>query len=130
MSRSGDLLGVLSLLLALATAGVWAQRAYVVRMPENRTAFVLAFALALVLGIASFAVGNGAAAGVAAGIGIGVSALMLLLRASSAQDAKVPAVAVGGPIIDFSAPDEDGRVFDLASLRGRPYLLKFFRGHW
>jgi len=40
------------------------------------------------------------------------------------------AVRVGGPILDFSAPDENGEPFALASLRGRPYLLKFFRGHW
>ena len=26
--------------------------------------------------------------------------------------------------------DEEGRRFDLSALRGRPFLLKFFRGHW
>ena len=38
--------------------------------------------------------------------------------------------AVGAPILDFEAPDAEGEPFDLATLRGRPFLLKFFRGHW
>jgi peroxiredoxin len=33
-------------------------------------------------------------------------------------------------VVSFSAPDADGREFDLSSLAGRPFLLKFFRGHW
>jgi peroxiredoxin len=31
---------------------------------------------------------------------------------------------------DFTALDEHGREFALASTAGRPLLLKFFRGHW
>lgn len=46
------------------------------------------------------------------------------------QPANRIAVAVGEPIIDFTAIDADGQPFDLASLRGTPFLLKFYRGHW
>ena len=37
---------------------------------------------------------------------------------------------VGAPIIDFTALDDRAVPFELGSLRGKPYLLKFFRGHW
>ena len=33
-------------------------------------------------------------------------------------------------IRNFTAKDDQGNSFDLAALRGRPFLLKFFRGHW
>jgi peroxiredoxin len=39
-------------------------------------------------------------------------------------------VALGQPIPEFTAPDAEGQPFALSSLHGRPYLLKFFRGHW
>jgi peroxiredoxin len=55
---------------------------------------------------------------------------MLLVRTQSAQSRNVPRVAVGAPILDFTAPDEHGRPFRLSSLAGRPILLKLFRGHW
>jgi peroxiredoxin len=37
---------------------------------------------------------------------------------------------VGETLRDFSALDENGERFELASTAGRPVLLKFFRGHW
>ena len=57
-------------------------------------------------------------------------ALMPLLRLQSAQAAKMPSVAVDGPMIEFALPGEDGASFESKSLAGKPYLLKFFRGHW
>ncbi len=64
----------------------------------------------------------------------GIAALLgfafLGLRPQSSQKPKRPAVEVGGPILGFSAPDENGVDFDLSNLKGKPYLLKFFRGHW
>jgi cytochrome oxidase Cu insertion factor (SCO1/SenC/PrrC family) len=130
MSGAGDLLGVASLLLAVATAALWFRRIFAVRIPEDRTAWVAAFVAASVLGIASFAVGNETFGAVAAGIGIGLGGFMAGTRAISRQSDKRPAVQVGSPILDFTAPDENGAPFDLAGLRGRPFLLKFFRGHW
>jgi hypothetical protein len=130
VSGAGDLLGIASLLLAVGTAVRWFRRAFAVRIPDDRTAWLVTFGAAAVLGIASFAAGNGTLGGIAAGFGLGIGGSMLGLRAISRQDDKRPAVAVGGPILDFSAPDENGEPFELASLRGRPFLLKFFRGHW
>jgi len=39
-------------------------------------------------------------------------------------------VKVGEPILRFRARDAEGNDFDLQELAGRPFLLKFFRGHW
>ena len=130
MGEAGDLLGFASLLLAVSMAVLWFRRIFAVRIPENRTAWVAAFGAAAVLGIVSFAVGNGSFGGVAAGFGIGIGGFMAATRAISRQSEKQPAVAVGSPIIDFTAPDENGESFELAGMRGRPFLLKFFRGHW
>jgi peroxiredoxin len=52
------------------------------------------------------------------------------LAAQARQASLKPAVSVGGPILEFVLPDDAGRAFDLSSLRGRAFLLKFFRGHW
>jgi cytochrome oxidase Cu insertion factor (SCO1/SenC/PrrC family) len=91
---------------------------------------MVAFTAAAALGVAAFAVGTGTLGAVAAGVGIGVGGSMVALRAISGQDDVQPAVRVGDPIIDFTALDENGEPFALSSLRGRPFLLKFFRGHW
>ena len=82
------------------------------------------------LGLLAFARGPGLAGGIAAGLALGGGGLFLLLQVLGQQSRRTPTVAVGQPILDFTAPDADGRPFALASLRGRPYLLKFFRGHW
>jgi peroxiredoxin len=52
------------------------------------------------------------------------------LSAASGQAKVAPAIAVGGSTIDFTASDDQGQPFALASRRGKPFLLKFFRGHW
>jgi len=39
-------------------------------------------------------------------------------------------VAIGDAVRPFTALTPEGDTFDVASLRGRRVLLKFFRGHW
>jgi hypothetical protein len=126
----GDLLGLLALGVVLATGVVWFRLIQAVRIPSNRLPFFAAMGVGVVLGIAAFGQGTGVLGGLAAGLAILAGGVFLGLRLQSTQDVREPAVRVGGPILDFSAPDERGEPFDLASLRGRPYLLKFFRGHW
>jgi hypothetical protein len=130
MAGVGDWLGIASGLLAVGATGLWFQRANAIRLPMDRKRFLLAFAASGLLGLAAFAAGTGLAGGIGAGLGLANAALMLGLRAVSAQDAKIPAVRVGGPMLDFQAPDDSGALFDSVALRDRPYLLKFFRGHW
>ena len=123
----GDLLGIAGLLLVAAAWAAWIRALVSVRVPANRSAYLVAMAVGSLLGAASFATGPGS---VAAGLALAAGITFLGLRVFSGQDVTEPSVAVGGPIIDFQAPDENGEIFDLASLRGRPFLLKFFRGHW
>ncbi|HEU4431541.1 MAG TPA: hypothetical protein VFT98_22460 [Myxococcota bacterium] len=127
---NGTLLGFASLALGLASSLVFVQRMRRVALAGRRTAHELAWAAALGLGIAAFALGPGWLGGIAAGAGAASGGIMLLLRSRSAQARNAAAVGVGGRILDFTAPDENGAAFTLSSLAGKPLLLKFFRGHW
>jgi hypothetical protein len=125
----GPWLGFAALALALAN-GAW----FLARMRrvalQSRIAHELLWAASVALGLAAFASQPGWLGGAAAALGVLAGAAMLALRAVSAQAKNAPAVAVGGPILDFTAPDENGAPFTLSSLAGKPVLLKFFRGHW
>jgi cytochrome oxidase Cu insertion factor (SCO1/SenC/PrrC family) len=127
---SGDLLGLLAAAVVVATGVVWFRLIKAVRIPKNRVAYFSAMGVGVVLGIAAFAHGTGILGGIAAGFAIAAGGFFVALRLQSTQDAREPAVAVGGRILEFSARDARGEPFELASLRGKPYLLKFFRGHW
>jgi len=127
---SGALLASLALAIAVAAAAEFARRIRRVAVPARRIGFDLAFATALALGVAAFVRGVGFAAGAAAAVACAIGAAMLGVRLQSAQSGNRPRVAVGAPILDFTAPDEHGRPFRLSSLAGRPILLKLFRGHW
>ena len=127
---NGTLLGFASLAIALANAAWFFGRMRRVALPQNRIAHDLLWATALALGIAAFASGGGWLGGVPAALGATLGGMMLLLRLGSAQAKNAPAVSVGGRVLDFTAPDENGAPFSSASLAGKPFLLKFFRGHW
>jgi hypothetical protein len=120
----------LSALVVGTAGGLWFRRLRAVRVPEDRTGFLAAFGAGGALAVAAFVLGPGWLAGVAAGLALLGSVTFLGLNLQSTQADRTPRVAVGGPILDFSAPDADGAEFQLAQLRGKPFLLKFFRGHW
>jgi hypothetical protein len=127
---SGAILGFLALLLVAQAGFVWLRSIREVRTGERRSLVLLVVAAAGGLGLLAFARDPGLAGGIAAGLAVAGAAGFALLQLLGPQPRVVPAVAVGEPILDFTAPDPDGRPFQLASLRGRPFLLKFFRGHW
>jgi peroxiredoxin len=115
----------------LAVAGArWMQLTYRAQLPANATAYVVACAVGAAFGVGAFVLGTGVVGGVAGVLSILGGLAFLALFSASGQRRQPPAVEVGGPILDFTATDDDDRSFDLASLRGRPFLLKFFRGHW
>lgn len=88
-------------------------------------------AAAVIIAVAALANEPGIFGGLLAGLSIVVGAGFLIIGIFlSALSKQTPAVAIGAPLIFFSAPDENGEPFDVATLRGRPILLKFFRGHW
>jgi hypothetical protein len=126
----GALLALLAFALVAASGALWMRRLSQVRTGEVRVFVVAGMALGAVLALAAFAEGPGLAGGVAAGVALVLAGVFLALQPLSGQARVVPAVRVGGPILDFSAPDDRGEPFELATLHGRPFLLKFFRGHW
>ena|SRR5512145_1672431 len=127
---SGAILGFLAFALVAQAGLVWMRLIREVRVAERRPLVLLVILAGMGLALLAFARGPGIAGGIAAGLAAFGGALFLLLQVLGQQSRRAPAVAVGRPILDFTAPDADGRPFQLASLRGRPYLLKFFRGHW
>jgi len=127
---SGSILGWSGAALLVAAGTLWLRRMRQVRIPERATPYLVACSAAALLGAAALLRGPGIAGGIAAGAALLGGVSFLALYAASGQAKKVAAVAVGGRILDFIGSDDEGRPFALASLRGRPFLLKFFRGHW
>lgn len=127
---NGAILGLLALALLAQAGYVWVRSIREVRTGERRVFVVLVVVLGVGLGVVGLANEPGVFGGIPAGLAIALGVLFLLLQLLGRQSRRVPAVAVGGPMLDFTAPDAEGVPFRLASLHGRPYLLKFFRGHW
>jgi len=124
------ILGVLALLLVVGAAALWFRRAKAVDLPSNRTGFVLAWAGGGLLGVVALFQDPGWVGGIPAVLAAIAGTFLTVLVAISAQQVAEDAVAVGEPLRDFSAPDENGERFSLSQTAGRPLLLKFFRGHW
>jgi peroxiredoxin len=127
---NGSILGVLGLTLILGTGWRWWQLVQRVQIPTDVRPFCVASAGAALLGLAAFVVGTSVAGGIAAAVAVVAGLAFLALYRASGQARLTPAVAVGRSVVDFTARDDAGQPFDLARLRGRPFLLKFFRGHW
>ena len=127
---SGDLLGLAAAAVVVATGVVWFRLIDAVRIPRGRAQYFAAMGLGVALGVAAFVQETGIFGAIAAAFAILAGGFFLALRLQSGQDAREPAVKLGEPILDFTAPDDSGESFELASLRGKPFLLKFFRGHW
>lgn len=127
---SGDAFGWLGAAVIAATGAFWFRRLRAVRIPRDRTPVFVAMGIGAGLGLLAFALGTDLWAGIAAGFAALVGGTFLALQLQASQAVREPAVAVGQALPDFVAPDEDGAPFASASLRGSPFLLKFFRGHW
>jgi len=127
---TGTILGISAALLSIGVWAAWMRHINQVSVPRDRRGYLAACAGGVALGIAAFVAGAGIVGGVGAALGILAGGTFAGLRAQSRQGDQKPAVTVGGPILDFAAPDDSGQAFELSSLRGKPILLKFFRGHW
>lgn len=127
---TGLVLGVLAFLLVAGPMALWAQRIKRVQIPTDRRGFVACWLGGAALGILALTQGAGWVGGIPAGIaavaGIFFSALVYV----SPQRVADNAVQVGESLRDFTALDENGDDFSIASVAGKPLLLKFFRGHW
>ncbi len=123
------MLGLLALIVVAATFYNWFQLIDRVAIPRNRAGWFATFLAGGALGVMAISQGGffSTLLGLPAAF---VGFVFPALRLQSKQQPNRPAVAVGGKMVGFVAPDEHGNDFDLASLTGKPYLLKFFRGHW
>ena len=126
----GTTFGLMGGLLELALSAQWLWLIRRVRIPADLRPTIAAHLIALALGAAAFLLGASLLGRVLAGVAIGGAGVFLALQTQSRQGRQTPAVAVGGRIVEFTLPDHEGRPFHLATLRGKPFLLKFFRGHW
>lgn len=130
----GTLLALLSFGLLIATFGLWAQRIQAVRVPKDRTSFVVAALVAVGLGLAAFGDSLGWLEMLCAGFGIFGGALFTLLIAISPQKTD-GAIQVGDNVYAFvgdeaAALDDNDQPTAMSSYQGTPVLIKFFRGHW
>ncbi len=128
--NSGDWLGILSGILILTSLGAFFYRVNQVSVPKNRTIYFTLMLISAALGVAAFVLDASKIGTIPAAFAIALGTIFPALRLQSAQDKNTPTVTVGGQIINFTADDDQGRPFSLASLKGQPFLLKFFRGHW
>lgn len=127
---SGMVLGIAAGSIVVASNVQWFRLLQQVRIPKDRTSFLVINGSGVLLGIVALILGAGMVGSSLAALGIVGGLVFLGLAAASGQESTTPAVAVGGRMLDFVANDEEGSTFDLAALRGKPFLLKFFRGHW
>ncbi len=107
---------------------------FVVINKEKVPVSVGPFAAALLLGMATSLVGVGLSPGLTtalpAGVGVALGGFILwLLTQRRLPDGEL-VVGVGDPMPALVATDDTGADFDLASLKGRRVMLKFFRGSW
>ena len=86
--------------------------------------------LGVVLAVLALVRGAGGLGVVLAILAVIGAIFFLFSSFTSALPQKRLAVAVGDPVLPFVATDASGAPFDLGSLAGRPFLLKFFRGFW
>jgi O-antigen ligase len=120
-------LGLVGLVIVVATIGRWAWRAWAVNIPKTSYAFQAAVGMGVGLGALSLYQGHGDPF---AAWAIGVGLFFLFLSVTGGQKVGDEMVKVGDSVPVFSAPDDNGSVFDSSNLAGSRILIKFFRGHW
>lgn len=126
----GDWLGLASGILIVLVTFLWFRKISAVNVPRNRIPYFGVMLVAAVLGIAAFMFDTSWVGGLPAGLGIFLGLMFPALRLQSSQDKNTPSVTVGQPVLNFTALDDKGESFNLETMTGSPYLLKFFRGHW
>ena len=127
---TGSALAFAGLALAVLTTALWARRVRRVRLPRNRSGFVLAWLGAATLAALGLAEGAGWASGIAAVLAIFIGAFASFTISISRQQYASDAISPGDRLPPFGAPDEFGEPFESEVLAGAPVLIKFFRGHW
>ena len=126
----GFVLACAAIATVAALVVVWMRMINRVAIAEGRWIVNSMVAVASLLGLVALTQAPGTFGGILAGLSVTVGVVYAVDSSLRGQSAQLPAVAVGQPLPDFTAPDENGDLFSLSSLHGKPVLLKFFRGHW
>ncbi len=120
-------LGLVGLIIVVATSSRWFWRMWHVNVPAKPSLFQGLVGTGFVLGILSIYLGyEDPYASWAVGVGI----VILYFISTGAQKVSGAMINVGDVLPDFTAPDDNDEIFDSANLAGSRVLLKFFRGHW
>jgi hypothetical protein len=127
---TGLMLGGLAMALFVAFGVVFMNAIKQVKVEERRGFANVILGVSALVGVFAFTRSPGILGGVLAGLPVVVALTFAVLYVLRGQSTQAPALAVGQPLIDFTAPNEQGEAFTLSSLAGKPVLLKFFRGHW
>ncbi len=133
MERSktlGTALGLIALMVAILTVILWFRQVNLVALPQDRTWFVIAFAIAMLFGGAAFICKTRWFGAVPAIAGFLIALFMVGTIYISPQQVAENPIKVGDTIPAFVALTDTGERFNSSSLSGKPALIKFFRGHW
>ena len=128
--KTGTKFGALAFATALGSGAVWMYLIRQVDIPEDRTVFVVLFLSAAALGVVAFFKGTSWAGGFLAAMAIFIGSLLPFTIAVSPQEVTASVIKLGDTIPHFTAPDDNGDIFDSDSLHGHLVLIKFFRAHW
>lgn len=129
--RTGTIIGIAALVLAIGTAMRWFYLTGYVGLPDDRTLFAATFLFAAVLGITAYVKGTSVLGGFPPAVAILIGVFLPFTMYISPQTLDDGAsIKVGDTIPRFTAPDDVGNTFDSASLNGHLVLIKFFRAHW
>jgi hypothetical protein len=123
-------LSIGALVLVGAALGLWMWWIRRVALAGRRWIAYALLGAGMLLAAASLGSDPGLASGAIAGLALAVGVAWIVLGVLAPQSRQAPAIAVGEPLPGFTAPDENGAPFRVEALRGRPVLIKLFRGHW
>jgi hypothetical protein len=127
---NGVRLGFFAALTVLSAWALYWPRIKAHRVPRQPIVYQAAMTAGAILAVLALGSSPGVVGALLAAIALVGAGFFLFSSMTSAMPRKAPAVAVGDRYLDFIAADADGGDFALSSLEGRPFLLKFYRGHW
>ncbi len=100
------------------------------QVPLRPVGFQAVMAAGVIVALTSLVVGPGILGSVLDFLSLAAGGMFLFSTMNSTLPVASLTVRLGGTIPDFTATTSDGLPFALSSLRGDPFILKFYRGHW
>jgi hypothetical protein len=127
---SGFSLVIYGTAVVLAGWTSWWAKIKALTIPSKPIAYQSLMAAGIVLIVWGMIRGAGPLGGMIGFVGLVAGGMYLWTSTMRELPKQTLAVRVGEPVLDFDASDSDGAAFSISSLSGKPFLLKFYRGHW